>query len=106
MPEFTSTPGGADVAPVLAVSGDLDIAGVEEFLAHAERLLATRAATVELDLSGMTFIDSSGLGALVRLQRSALASGQELRLVDVPPSVVRILELTGLADLFTGRPAQ
>jgi anti-anti-sigma factor len=93
-----------DSAPVLAVSGDLDISGVDEFLAHADRLLAGASDTIEVDLSGVTFIDSSGLGALVRLHKTAGDVGSELRLTNVPRPVTRILELTGLTDLFAERP--
>lgn len=103
MAEFvTST--GQDTAPVLAVSGDLDISGVDEFLEHADRLLRESASTIDIDLAGVTFIDSSGLGALVRLQKTATENGRELRLSNVPRPVTRILELTGLTDLFAERP--
>jgi anti-anti-sigma factor len=103
MAEFVTTT-GQDSAPVLSVSGDLDIAGVDQFLAHANRLIDSGAGVVDVDLGGVTFIDSSGLGALVRLQRSATAAGRGLRLTHVPRSVARVLELTGLTDLFTDRP--
>jgi anti-anti-sigma factor len=102
MAEFVTTTAQDDVS-VLAVSGDLDIAGVEEFLAHAGRLLEG-GHDVDLDLSEVTFIDSSGLGALVRVQKAATAAGRRMRLCDVPRSVARILELTGLSDLFDERP--
>jgi anti-sigma B factor antagonist len=102
MAEFLTT-SGADSAPVLAVSGDLDISGVDEFLDQASRLLDTAPDAVDIDLGGVTFIDSSGLGALVRLHRSAAGSGRQLRLANVPRPVSRILELTGLTELFTER---
>jgi anti-sigma B factor antagonist len=102
MAEFESTP-GADGAPVLAVSGDLDISGVEEFLEQAVRLMEAADGGLDVDLGGVTFIDSSGLGALVRLQRTVTANGRALRLTNVPQPVTRILELTGLTDLFTER---
>ena len=102
MAQFVTTP-GADAAPVLAVSGDLDISGVDEFLDHAERLVDAGAAEIEVDLGGVTFIDSSGLGAMVRLQRTATAAGRQLWLSNVPRPVTRILELTGLTGLFTVR---
>jgi anti-anti-sigma factor len=102
MAEFVTTT-GRDSAPLLAVSGDLDISGVEEFLSHAGRLLDSDAKTIEVDLGGVTFIDSSGLGALVRLHKSAVAAGQQLRLANVPRPVTRILDLTGLTELFDER---
>lgn len=95
---------GRDGIAGLAVSGDLDISGVEELLSTAGSLLDAGADVVELDLSGVTFIDSSGLGALVRLKKTVVAAGGQLRLVDVPRPVARILELTGLTDLFDDRP--
>jgi anti-anti-sigma factor len=102
MAEFVTTTAQDDVS-VLAVSGELDIAGVEEFIARAAALLED-GRDVDLDLSGVTFIDSSGLGALVRVQKAAGSAGRRLRLSDVPRSVARILELTGLSDLFDERP--
>jgi anti-sigma B factor antagonist len=102
MAEFaTST--GPDSTAVLAVSGDLDIAGVDEFLDHGERLLRSGVPALEVDLADVTFIDSSGIGALVRLWKAA-SDGQQLRLRHVPRSVSRVLELTGLTDMFADRP--
>lgn len=103
MAEFVTTT-GPDSAPVLGVSGDLDIAGVDQFLAHADRLMESGGGVIDVDLGGVTFIDSSGLGALVRLQNSATAAGRRLQLSNVPRSVARILDLTGLTDLFADRP--
>jgi anti-anti-sigma factor len=103
MAEFVTTTGQGS-APVLAVSGDLDISGVEDFLSHASRLLDLDTHVIDVDLGGVTFVDSSGLGALVRLQKRANADGRQLRLANVPRPVTRVLELTGLTDLFTKRP--
>lgn len=103
MAEFVTTT-GQDSAPVLAVSGDLDISGVDPFLSYADRLLNTGTRVIDVDLGGVTFVDSSGLGALVRLQRRADADGRRLRLANVPRSVARVLDLTGLTELFEERP--
>jgi len=96
----TST--GPDGSAVLAVSGDLDIAGVAEFLEYAQKLVQSDADVIEVDLRDVTFLDSSGIGALVRL-RKATADGQRLRLSHVPRPVARVLELTGLSDVFADR---
>jgi anti-anti-sigma factor len=103
MAEFVTTT-GQDSAYVLAVSGDLDISGVEEFLRHAARLLDDGAHILDVDLGGVTFVDSSGLGALVRLERRATADGRQLRLANVPRAVSRVIALTGLTELFVERP--
>lgn len=93
----TSVDGGV---AVVRISGELDIASHDELLAHTEPLLGSDAVVVALDVAAVTFIDSSGLGALVRLQQQAVDAGQSLRLRNPPRSVSRILSLTGLADLF------
>jgi anti-sigma B factor antagonist len=103
MAEFVLTADHGAV-PVLAVSGELDLSTEHELLAHCDELLATGAPVVDVDLGAVTFIDSSGLGSLVRVQRSAEHAGRQLRLANVPRAVNRILEVTGLDDLFTERP--
>ncbi|MEU4578522.1 STAS domain-containing protein [Nonomuraea sp. ATR24] len=55
---------------------------------------------LDLDLSGLTFVDSSGLAALVRLWQRAGASGAELRLVAVTPYLRGLLKMTALDRLF------
>lgn len=102
MAEFKTTT-GPDGTPVLVVSGELDIAGVDEFVEYGEKLLRSGAPVVAVDLSDLSFIDSSGIGALVRLGKSA-AANQRLQLSDVSRPVARVLELTGLTDLFVDRP--
>ncbi|HEY0890840.1 MAG TPA: STAS domain-containing protein [Nocardioides sp.] len=93
----TSLDGGV---AVVRISGELDIASHGELLAHTEPLLRSDAKVVALDVADVTFIDSSGLGALVRLQQQAVDAGRSLRLRNPPRPVTRILSLTGLADLF------
>jgi anti-sigma B factor antagonist len=56
--------------------------------------------TIEVDLSQTTFIDSSGLGALVALHKTAASRRGNLRLVNPHPSVQQILELTRLDGIF------
>jgi anti-anti-sigma factor len=88
----------------LAVSGDFDIAMVERFLAEARACLDDTADVCEIDLGSVTFMDSSGLGALVRIRNAARESGKTVVLVNVPPSVSRLFEVTGLAEAFGTPP--
>jgi anti-sigma B factor antagonist len=55
---------------------------------------------IEVDLSQTTFIDSSGLGALVALHKTAASRRGRLRLVNPQPSVQQILELTRLDGIL------
>jgi anti-sigma B factor antagonist len=99
MAEFT-TRQAHDGLRSLAVSGDFDIASVERFLAQAQACLNDAPDLLEIDLAAVTFIDSSGLGALVRMRNLAGDSAKTLTFVNIPPSVNRLFEVTGLAETF------
>ena len=84
---------------VVRTAGELDIAAAEEFI-EVVRASLSRCTTVELDLGDVTFIDSSGLGALVRLRKEADAKNVSLHLTEVSEATDRLLRLTGLIDVF------
>ncbi|MBS0656927.1 MAG: STAS domain-containing protein [Verrucomicrobia bacterium] len=60
---------------------------------------------LNLDLSATRFIDSSGLGALIALQKTMRARGGQLRLLRPSPVVLQILELTRLHRVLEIVPA-
>lgn len=80
----------------LTLTGRLDAHQVSAFLAAAE----PPAERTTLDLAGVTFIDSSGLAALVRLVRSASSAGRDLEIVRVQDSVRLAMEITGLYSVL------
>ncbi len=53
-----------------------------------------------LDLSNTQFIDSSGIGALVRIYQLACQHHHQLVLLQAQPTVIKILEISGLIDIF------
>jgi len=55
---------------------------------------------VVLQLDQVEFIDSSGLGALVRLMQAARSKGGDLKLSGVPPRILKVLEMTSLLPQF------
>lgn len=60
---------------------------------------------VVADLTGVTFIDSTGLGVLIGTRRRCLDAGRELRIVVADPRILKVFEITGLTDLFIIHPA-
>lgn len=67
---------------VIGVSGEIDLATAPRLREQLVRLVTEHAGRiVVVDLSGVTFCDSLGLGVLVGAQRRARALGGELRLV-------------------------
>jgi anti-sigma B factor antagonist len=97
---------GGDV-PVLAVRGELDFDGAPSLReALIEAIDENPGRRVVVDLEGVDFIDSAGLGVLVGgLKRARDAEG-ELALVATGRSVVRVLELTGLTRVFEIHPSR
>jgi anti-sigma B factor antagonist len=93
-------------SPQLVLSGEIDLATVNDLQVAGDRAVQALPAGIrlEVDLSGVTFIDSSGLGALVALRHAAEAAGHPIALVITSPSVLRLFELTGLHDSFTILP--
>lgn len=61
---------------------------------------------VVLDLKGVSNIDAAGLGVLASLRSWAKATGTELKLMNVPPRVERLLELTGLKAVLSSCSAR
>jgi anti-sigma B factor antagonist len=81
---------------VLAISGDLDVAGATA--AH-KRLLALPLRPGDqlvLDLSGVTFMDSTGVRLILQAREHALRHGAGFAVARGPESVMRVLELVGL----------
>ena len=67
-------------------------------------LSETATDTVILDLAAVTFMDSSAIGALVRLRNLAAESGKHLQLAHIPDRVRQVLTLTALVNTFEELP--
>jgi anti-sigma B factor antagonist len=86
-------------ATVIAVAGEIDMATAPEL---ANVLNDFAQDSVLVDLSAVTFIDSSGLAALsVAHQRTRDAGGQ-IAIGGVQPNVQKVFDITGLTDLLRG----
>ena len=83
----------------IGVAGEVDIAATEEFLGLALAAL-DRCGHLRLDLAGVTFMDSSGLGILLQVRRHAIDTGKLLTLRSLGPGTHRLLEVVGLKQLF------
>jgi anti-sigma B factor antagonist len=83
---------------VVALSGELDIVSAD-FLSDA--LVEAAASTVVVDLSGLTFMDCRGIGALVAARNNIVASELGQLVVMGPSDIVRkALGLVGLSELI------
>ncbi len=84
-------------AIVLVVTGEVDIVTVDEFCERGlEAIAQADGRSVAIDVAAVTFIDSSGLGALVTLNNAATTGGTLLTLRAVPPRMASMLKITAL----------
>jgi len=89
-----------DCTAVVAVAGEIDVYTSPLLQERLVEVLRDGSPSIVLDLSAVTFLDSTGLGVLITgLKRCRSADG-DLVLVTAQPNVLKVLEITGLNDVF------
>jgi len=91
-------------ALVLKLDGEFDMAAAPALREQLESARAADVRGVVLDLSDVTFVDSSGLRELLRATSAFRADGKALVLAALQPAVARLLELTRATDAVTVAP--
>jgi anti-sigma B factor antagonist len=91
----------ADLASIV-VSGEVDVLYVEKLASELAAAAESNAERVEVDLSGVTFIDSTGINALVKGRRLAMASSKQYRVTGSDGFVRDVLQLAGVWNHLTG----
>jgi anti-anti-sigma factor len=86
--------------PIIIVVGQFDMSGTEVFWAHVSQAVEARPVSITVEARGLTFIDSSGLAALVRAREAATEAGVTFRVSEPSPLLRRIAEICGLEDLL------
>ncbi|WP_354700866.1 Anti-sigma-B factor antagonist [Paraconexibacter sp. AEG42_29] len=89
---------------VVAVHGELDLAALpelQEVLDVAER---SDVPEIVVDLGGLTFVDSSGVNALIQLHQRIALSDQRLTILHGHPRIWRVFELAGLTTTLPFLP--
>ena len=107
--------GGVDVKmeagrATAVLSGEFDMAATFTVEPRFERLLAEpELEALQIDLSRLRFIDSTGIGVLVRVTDEVRSRQLDCEIVPGPREVHRVFEVAGLADALPfaepGRPA-
>jgi anti-sigma B factor antagonist len=87
-------------AATIALTGEFDMYGEADATLALETVLAEEPESVIVDLSGLTFMDSSGIRWLVMTRRRCLAEGRRLLIVPGVQAVHRVFTLCGLEQFF------
>ncbi|MCU1449834.1 MAG: anti-sigma factor antagonist [Acidimicrobiales bacterium] len=91
---------------VVSVQGELDIATAPKLYDALDRAQAHLHPSLfktplVVDMSRVTFVDASGLRALVAAATRGHREGRDIVLRDPTPATLRVLDLTGLLDVFS-----
>jgi anti-sigma B factor antagonist len=104
--------GGSDLPPfdmrvdrrgttaIVRLSGEFDIVGAEQVDACIKGLAGNSPDEVVIDLSGVSFMDSTALRSLIKARALGSEAGWSLKLVRGPERVHRVMELTRMDDIF------
>ena len=96
MPDFAADVTVDGETATLAISGEVDLASAPGLRSELQRL---DARNLVVDLSGVTFIDSTGLGVLVAALKRTRESGGQLTLRSPTRATRKVLDITGLSQL-------
>ena len=64
------------------------------------------SSTLVVDLTGVTFIDSTALGVLIEAKKLSDGAGETMRIAVSDPRILKIFEITGLIEFFDIHPTR
>ena len=85
---------------IIVLEGEFDMTGTERFWAFVDAALAAEPRAIIVDASGLEFVDSSGLLALMRARDAAVEVGTAFTIRNPSAALRRIVELAGLEELL------
>lgn len=91
----------ADGRAVVALCGEFNLADAQGVASHLITAVAACGPSVIVDLAGLQSIGYSGLAVLLRIRKWTRRSGGDLALAAPQPTVRRVLEASGLIDVFS-----
>jgi anti-sigma B factor antagonist len=90
---------------VVAAGGEFDLYTTERLREKLADVLELGGRQILVDLTGVSFMDSTALGVLVNAAKVLKSSGGHLVLVADDPRVTRVIEITGLGRVFRVEPS-
>lgn len=90
---------------VIRLHGELDVASAPSLRERLINLVAEGSHNLILDLEGLDFLDSTGLGVIISALKRARTNGGDLRLVCTQSRIRRLFEITALDKAFPLHPS-
>lgn len=82
------------------IGGSIDAASVAELESILQKMLQDNFTRIVLNLSGLTYISSPGLGVLMRYVQKCREKGGDIKITNVPPNIWAIFRTVGLHTIF------
>jgi anti-sigma B factor antagonist len=82
------------------IGGSIDAASVAELESIIQKMLQDNFAQIVLNLSGLTYISSPGLGVLMRYVHKCRERGGDIKVTQLPPNIWAIFRTVGLHSIF------
>jgi len=84
----------------IKLSGELDFSSSNELRATLDAFIKGGSGEVRLDLSELSYLDSSGLAVLIGLRKKLDAAGRKLTITAIHSNAEKVFRLTQVAELF------
>ena len=84
----------------IVVTGDIEMMTIKNFKQTLFELGQSTEKDINLDMSDVEYIDSSGVGVLISLLKLQKKKGKDLKIVKVSSKVLNVLKLSSLSDVF------
>ena len=84
----------------MTVQGEIDVTAAAVLSGHLGGVAARNPQRLVIDLAGVGFLDSAGLGALIWLSRTAKEAGGGIVLAQLTRPVARLLEISGVQTII------
>lgn len=85
---------------VVALDGEIDLHQSAQVLARLDPLIASRCPSIRVDLSGVTYMDSSGLATMIDAMQRTQSYGGEFALAGIRPNVMKVFQIARLDQVF------
>ncbi len=84
----------------IVINGDIEMMSIKDFKQKLLDVGQNRDVDIDLDLSNVDYIDSSGVGVLISLLKLQKEKGKILNISKVSPKVLNVLKLSSLSEVF------
>ncbi|HOX92393.1 MAG TPA: STAS domain-containing protein [Spirochaetales bacterium] len=89
---------GSDYLCKVGLRGNLGMDNAMETTALLDALVKGGFRKVALNLENLNYVDSTGIGVIIRLKKSLAASGGDVALLNVPPKIAEVLDLVNIKE--------